>query len=779
MDARTVGLACPQAGPDSAVAGARFGRGRVAADGTWTWGDDALCGMLGVNRATLGGMPIEVPLLGIDADDLTDALASPVPAVWARPCRSRAHPERSLRLMLVPPDGAGPAEWVALLEDRGAESERQARLAQRESLFQSILDHAPIGIWMLRSDGRLGFVNKAFCDAVGVTEKRFLAARHYGELYEPETAQRCMATDAEAMRTGGVHLSTERLRCADGQIHDLEIRKLRVAPDGGEPIGLIGISVDVTDRLAADNALRMLSVAVEQSSNSMVITDLAGTIVYVNPAFCAATGYSAEKVIGREAGFHRSGLTPASTIADLWQTLAQGHPWQGELLNRRANGEIEIDWTVISPIRDAEGRVVQYLAVQEDVTERKAIEAELKQHRDQLEEMVAARTAELDRARLQAEQANAAKSSFVAQVSHEVRAPLAAIAGLTRQLLPDVHEPAQARVLGTISQAADGLLRIVNDLLDMARIEGGKLSLDEQPFELEQVLVQAMALQQPAAEAKGLRLDLELAPDMPPRLVGDAGRLSQVLINLLSNAVKFTASGRVGLSCRIEPPTGAARPVLRFEVADTGVGIAPEVQSRLFADFEQGSPAMQRRYGGSGLGLAISRRLVQLMGGSIHLHSAVGEGSRFWFTVPLTVDASEPAATPQPRPPRHARVLLADDDPVARELSRRMLEAAGVAPESIELADDGNAALAAARRGGFSLIILDMCMPGRDGPTVAAMMRSLDCLAGVPIVALTGNDSEEDRRRCLEAGMTEVLHKPISTAGMRALVGRRLLAPPG
>ncbi len=646
----------------------------------------------------------------------------------------------------------------------------------------------------------------------------------------------------------------------------VEIVLQYVAPKSGQP-RFVAIVRDITERRRTEMRLKQLTVAVEQSPVSVIITDPVGNIQYVNPRFSEISGYGFNEAIGQNPRILKSGEMPEEKYAELWRTITNGGTWKGEFHNRKKDGSLHWESASISPIFDAKGGITHFLAIKEDITQRKEIEQELHREQQNLRNILLAmndgvyivnkdydiefvnhvimkafgpvggrkcfayfhdrfepcdwcknaevftgksiswewhsakngRTYELfdtplrnhdgslskleffhditqrkqlendlRQAKEAAEVANKSKSEFLATMSHETRTPLNAILGMGEILKETELSETQSWCVKTLNRSGGTLLTLINDILDLSKIEAGQLTLERTPFDLHAATKGIIDLFVISALDKEITLTREIGEEVPQWVQGDQTRLRQVLLNLIGNAVKFTREGRIGVKVEMNSDVEVA-----FSVTDTGPGIAEEKLTEIFQPFTQADASTTRKHGGTGLGLTICRRLVDLMGGTIRVISKVGHGSTFLFTVPLPETSRkdpDDAREDGPPPLRRERTGTGDDEMnilLVEDAEENQMVIQGFLRKEncrIHIAENGAEAVERFMNEPFDIVLMDIQMPVMDGCEATRRIRSWEKKNGLqptPIIALTAHAMADESAQFLAAGCNQHVSKPV------------------
>jgi PAS domain S-box-containing protein len=568
-------------------------------------------------------------------------------------------------------------------------------------------------------------------------------------------------------------IRTTALRCMEtGQPWDLQLpmttargRPIWVRSIGqiefrnGKPHALVGALQDITEgrqaRAALERSEERLHRALEGSGLALWDLDVPAETVYLSEQWSRMLGGEPKET--RCTSRELLELVPAEDLPRIQQALAavlrDGSPRYlvQHRVRRRDGSLIWIHSEGRVADRDAGGAPLRMVGTNRDITQSRQAEQELRLARDE------------------ADAASRAKSHFLATMSHEIRTPLNGIIGMTKLLLDEPLSPEVRRHADLVDRSAHSLLALVNDILDVSKIEAGQMEIERVPFDLHELVQDLATLYRLRATEKSLLLRVRLDPDVPQHVVADPTRLRQVLVNLLGNALKFTTSGWIGLDVKATRESAAT--VLQFTVADSGIGIPAEVQPQLFTRFMQADSSTSRKFGGTGLGLAIVRQLVDLMGGVVEVSSTPGKGSRFTVTLPvlLAEEPPPPSAWQDLLPAaRGARILVAEDNPTNQVVAFGMLRKLGY--ENVSVANDGAEAFDMARREPYDVILMDCQMPEMDGYESTRRLRAAGVTAA--IVAMTANAIKGDRERCIEAGMNDYLTKPIDLKVLRAMLAK-------
>ncbi len=619
-----------------------------------------------------------------------------------------------------------------------------------------------VGTWRLEAASRVAEWSDEVFRIHGVSRDTFDPGFNNAiDFYHPDDRAEVTACVTRAMETGEPYHFKLRIVRGDGEERIVVSRGMAERDPHGAVVAIYGVFQDVTEAETAHARIvesearyRMLA----DGANDIIVSyGIDGIVTYVSPSIETVCGRAPADVLGRPV---TDLILPEDVpaLAEAFRAMVKAPP--GEITRGvRYRGGVQLDpvqWLEASTsvIRDETGRVVSFHDVVRDVTETKRLE----------DELIAARDV--------AEAAARVKSEFLANMSHELRTPLTSVIGFSDLLKASNNLPeAERRYADRIATGSEALLSVINDILDYSKLEAQAVGLDPVAFDPAAMARGAAAMVEGQCATKGLSLRVYAASDLPASIMGDEGRIRQVALNFLSNAVKFTGSGEVGLS------VSRAGDRLRVEVSDSGIGIAAEKIDTLFERFTQADASTTRVYGGTGLGLAISRRLIELMGGEIGAHSRSGEGSTFWFEMPLIEAERDADATPEIAAalPPGLRILMADDAPANRELVRIVLEAWGV---ELDTVCDGVEAVQAISARAYDLVLMDVHMPVMDGMDATRAIRALDGRAAkTPILALTANVQPEQVEACRNAGMDGHVGKPIQVgvlieAMTRVLAGR-------
>ena len=511
-----------------------------------------------------------------------------------------------------------PSYIMDSMRDVTERKQAEKAILDEKKLLRTLIDNLPVTVYVKDREARKMVANTLDLATIGIMDETKVLGKTDLELFDNEIGQRGYDDDMEVIRTGKPVLNREEFFITEkGEKRWLLTSKVPLLGENGKPNGLVGVGRDITDQKNSEVQIRKLSESIEQSPSTIVITDIHGAIEYVNPKFCEITGYSKEEAIGQNSRILKSGEMPVEIYMQLWEVISSGNVWRGEFLNRKKNGALYWEWATMTSIKNELGEITNYIAIKEDISLRKQMEADLIIAKDK------------------AEESDRLKSAFLANMSHEIRTPLNSIIGFSELLADsDFEEEQKDEFIQHIITNGNNLLNIISDIMDISKMESGELKIYVKQINAQKFITNVKDQFALHFDRKSIQFKIN-HPETPDEIFvfADPDRLKQIFNNLISNALKFTTEGYVQIGYESKGDT------ILFSVKDTGIGIPVEYHEKIFERFRQVEESKNRKFGGNGLGLAITRNLINQMGGKIWLESESGKGSSFYFTLPKQIEA--------------------------------------------------------------------------------------------------------------------------------------------
>ena len=622
---------------------------------------------------------------------------------------------------------------------KAAENQLKESRERLQILFANIRD--AVFVHPVLENGASGAferVNSAACEMLGYRERDLLKMKPR-ELIDPEFYSRDLPAIRTVIKQQGQVLFEAVLVHRTGRKIPVEISAKNVWI-GDDPY-TISTARDIRERKKAEDELRKISTAVTQSPGIVVITDSEGRIEYVNPKFTELTGYTMQEVAGKNPRFLQSGKMSREFYEDLWKTILSGREWRGEFLNRKKNGDLYWEDAIISPVRNEQSQITHFVAVREDVTEKKTLWRALIEAKEK------------------AEESDRLKSRFLANISHEIRTPMNGILGFSELLKePQLSGEEKEKYIDLINDSGRRMLSIINDLIDISKIEAGEMRILRNETNVNELMKSIRDFFSPQAATAGLSLICRsLLPAEDCVIITDRTRLNQVLSNLVQNSIKYTRKGNIEFGCR------KTDGMLEFHVRDTGIGIPHDMKDKVFEYFRQGSLEATHEYDGAGLGLSLCKAFIEMLGGTIWVDSEQGKGSVFYFTLPferpkpetLSSVASGTGSTVTLEP--GIRILVVEDDSTNRLLLQTVL---GKHHATVLVAENGREAVEKVKEEPrIDIVLMDMKMPVMNGYEAAKKIKEMR--PSLPILAQTAFASDVERGAALGSGCDAVVSKPI------------------
>lgn len=686
--------------------------------------------------------------------------------------------------------------FMGTITDLTKEKESEKVLNEIEERFQKTFDQAPVSIANTDTNGKFQKVNHSFCTLFGYTEKEMLKMS-FGDITFPDDIKKSKSKMHQLINGEIPDFSLEkRYNKKNGELIWGNVTVSILKDKSGDIQNLIVIIVDITlrktteddlknrskdleisnialeksksaalsilqdahsQRERAENALNKLELsyvelnklnqAIEQSTATIIITDKSGVMEYVNPAFTKISGYTFEEAVGHKPGLLKSGKHSKEFYKNMWDTILAGKTWRGDLINKTKDGEEFVESASISPMFDTKGGITHFVGVKEDISDRKRLEEELIKSKEQ------------------AEQANKAKSTFLANMSHEIRTPMNAILGFSEILSKRIKDQSQLDYLNSIQASGKTLLDLINNILDLSKIESGKMEFSYEPSNIKILIQDIVRMFEVKTNDKNLKLNAIISEELPNILYIEELRIKQILINLINNSIKFTEKGYIEIEAFAKKKSDDYIDLI-MKVKDTGIGIPGKYHKKVFQAFDQMDNQDSKKYEGTGLGLAITQQLVKQMNGRIELESEVGKGSIFTITlekVKISRDEilieERTEFDPDTIQFEESTVLIADDIKTNRDVLKGYLSDYKI---NIIEAKDGQETINALEKYKPDLVFLDLRMPVMDGYETNEIIMKNPEWSQIPIIAITASAFDKDEKKVLSLGFSGYIRKPAS-----------------